>query len=158
FLAWTYQIRGYHETAARLAAEVVEIGQRHGFAYWESTGEIHLALAEHSAGRRADAADTVAVHASIWELLRARVFLPYVLTAVAAVRADLGQSAEAAAGFEAAGRLAQETGSSFYEAERLRLLARADWSSVEESRQLLSRACELARRQGALLFELRAAL
>src|SRR5262249_19494042 len=68
FLAWTYQIRGYHEPAARLAAEVVEIGQRHGFAYWESTGEIHLALAGHGAGRRPDAAETVAVHASIWEL------------------------------------------------------------------------------------------
>jgi hypothetical protein len=70
----------------------------------------------------------------------------------------MGQSTEAAAGFQAAGRLADETGSYFYEAERLRLLARTDCSCEEDSRRLLNQARELAQRQGALVFELRAAL
>jgi len=43
FLAWTHNLGGHHRTAALLAADVVEIGERHGFTYWESTGAIHLA-------------------------------------------------------------------------------------------------------------------
>jgi class 3 adenylate cyclase/tetratricopeptide (TPR) repeat protein len=158
FLAWTYQIRGYHDTAARLAADVVEIARRHGFAYWESTGEIHLAIAEYGAARRPDAADRVAMHASIWELLHARVFLPYTLTAEAALRADMGNPGEAAARFEAAARVTRQTGSRFYEAERLRLLVKRGGPSTDESRASLRAAADLARQQGALLFELRAVL
>ena len=45
----------------------------------------------------------------------------------------------------------------FYEAERLRLLARTAPSGAE-SGAMLRQAWELAQRQGALLFELRAAL
>jgi tetratricopeptide (TPR) repeat protein len=158
YLAWMYAVGGHHETAARFAADVRDIGQRHGFMFWESTGEIHLALAQYRTSGRADTADTVALHASIWEFLRARAFLPYVLTAAAETRAAMGQGAEALAGFEAAGTLAEQTGISFYEAERLRLLARTLPSPSEESRAALRQAWELARRQGALLFELRAAL
>jgi hypothetical protein len=125
--------------------------------FWESTGEIHLALAEFRTDGRPDAPDTVAVHAAMWEFLRARVILPYVLTAAAEARAVLGQPTEALAGFRAAGALAEETGVRFYEAERLRLLARA-LPPGDESQALLRQAWELARRQGASLFELRAAL
>jgi class 3 adenylate cyclase/tetratricopeptide (TPR) repeat protein len=157
YLAWMYAVGGHHQTAARLAAEVREVGRRHGFVFWESTGEIHLALAEFRTDGRPDAPDMVAVHAAMWEFLRARVFLPYVLTAAAEARAVLGQPAEALAGFRAAGTLAEETGVRFYEAERLRLLARA-LPPGDESQALLRQAWELARGQGASLFELRAAL
>ena len=75
--------------------------------------------------RRADRRpQTVAAHAAMWEFLGARVFLPYVLTAAAETSAALGNDAEAVAGFAAAGALVEETGVWFYEAERLRLLAR----------------------------------
>jgi class 3 adenylate cyclase len=158
YLAWMHAVGGHHETAARFADDVRKIGQRHGFAFWESTGEIHLALARYWTSGQINAADTVMLHASIWEFLRARVFLPYVLTATAEVRAAMGQLAEAVAAYESVGTLVQETGVRFYEAERLRLLARALPSSREESRAALRQAWELAQRQGALLFELRAAL
>lgn len=69
----------------------------------------------------------------------------------------MGQHDKAAAGFEAAGKLAQETGVYFYEAERLRLQARALPYSREESLAMLRQAWELARQQGALVFALRAA-
>ncbi len=158
YLAWMHAVGGHHETAARLADDVRTIGQRHGFAFWESTGEIHHALARYWTSGQIDAADVVMLHASIWEFLRARVFLPYVLTATAEVRAAMGQRAEAVAAYESVGALVQETGVRFYEAERLRLLARALPSSREESRAALHQARELAHQQGALLFELRAAL
>ena len=119
FLAWTHNLGGHHRTAALLAADVVEIGERHGFTYWESTGAIHLAVAEHGSVGRADAADVITMQAAFKELIRSRVFLPYVLTAAAQVRVETGRLAEAAAGFEPRGGLAEETGSMFYEAERL---------------------------------------
>lgn len=156
YLSWTHAVAGNHESAARLAAQVCEIGTRHGFAFWECTGQIHLALAEYRTRGRADAADTVAANASIWELLRARVFLPYVLTTAAQMRTAMGQADLAAAGFETAGRLAEETGVRFYEAERLRLQAHG--LAAAGAADVLRRAGRLASRQGALLFELRAAL
>ena len=55
YLAWMYAVGGHHETAARIAGEVREIGRRHGFVFWESTGEIHLALAEFRTAGRTDA-------------------------------------------------------------------------------------------------------
>ena len=156
FLAWTHHLGGHHDTAARLSREVVEIGQRHGFTYWESTGAIHLAIAEHHLGARVDAADVVATHAAFWELVRSRVYLPYVVTSAARMRARSGDRDGAEAGFASAGRLTEETGSTFYEAERLRLLA--GLRSAYEARELLIRSRELAHRQGALVFEVRAAL
>jgi class 3 adenylate cyclase/tetratricopeptide (TPR) repeat protein len=158
YLAWMYALGGHHQTAARLATEVRDIGRQHGFAYWESTGEIHLALAEYRLRGRPDAAETVALHASIWESLRARAFLPYVLAAAADTRVAAGQLDEAVDGFMMAGALVKETGVEFYEAERLRLLAAALVGSLEVSLDTLGQAWELAHRQGALLFELRAAL
>ena len=158
WLAWTHNVGGDHQTAARFAADVVEIGERHGFVFWESAGTIHLAVAEHAVNGRADAADVIATQVALWEFLRSRVLLPYVVTAAAQLRAELGQHDLAAAGFEAAGGLAEETGSRFYEAERLRLFAGTDLLPRAEARHMLDRARELANRQGALLFELRAAL
>ena len=158
YVAWTHNLGGHHQAAAQLAAELVEIGERHGFALWESAGAIHLAVAEHGSKRRADAADVITLQATFWELLRSRSYLPYVLTAAAQVRAETGRLAEAAAGFEAAGRLTEETGSMFYEAERLRLLAGSGLRPPEESLELLHRSRVLSERQGALIFELRAAL
>jgi len=61
-------------------------------------------------------------------------------------------------GYESAGQLADQTGSRFYEAERLRLLAGTNLVPRSRARQLLDEARALAHRQGALLFELRAAL
>ena len=157
YLAWMYAVGGHHETAARFAGEVREIGRRHGFVFWESTGEIHLALAEFRTAGRTDAPQTIAAHAAMWEFLGARVFLPYVLTAAAETSAALGDQAEAVASFGAAGTLVEETGVRFYEAERRRLLARTAPPGAEP-RAMLREAWELAHRQGALLFELRAAL
>jgi len=147
YLAWAGAVTGNDAAAARLATDVRDIGRRHGFVFWESTGEIHLALAR----RGPDAAEIVALHASVWRLLRARVFLPYVLTAATA----LSEPADPA-GYAEAAELTRESGVRFYEAERLRLLAAT--AEPAEAAAILEEAWQLARDQGALLFELRAAL
>jgi class 3 adenylate cyclase len=159
FLAWTYALGGHHEAAALLSAEVRDIGKRHGFAFWESTGEIHLALSEYWLGRRPDALETVMLHSSIWEMLRARVFLPYVSTAAAAVGADIGSVSEATTALDAVAVLARTTGCRFYDAERLRLHAAVlPPERAAEAAVLREEAWQLAADQGALVFALRAAL
>ncbi len=158
FLCWIAALEGHHHTAARLAADVRDIGHQHGFAVWEITGETYLALAQYRINGRADAADTVERNIPFWGLYGGRNFISYVLTAEADIRAAMGQHTQALAGFAAAGQHVQETGLYFYEAERLRLLARVLSSTGQEPLATLHQAWELAHRQGALVFELRAAL
>ena len=74
------------------------------------------------------------------------------------MRGDMGRPDEAIAGFDAAGALVEETGVRFFEAERLRLLALVlPPERRAEAGELTLRAWELAREQGAIVFELRAA-
>jgi class 3 adenylate cyclase/tetratricopeptide (TPR) repeat protein len=157
-LTWIHLFGGNYDTTARLASDVREIGQRHGFAHWEIAGEIYLALAQYRISGRPDAADTIDRQTARWELTGGRVYLPHALTAAADTRAAMGQHDDAAAGFKAAEELAQETGVYFYEAERLRLQARALSSPGEKAVAMMLAAWELAHQQGALIFELRAAL
>src|SRR5262249_35707696 len=121
-------------------------------------GEIHWTLAQYGISGRGETADTAERYCAMWEHIGGRVLFPYSLAAIADMHASMGNSDKAAAGFAAAEKLAHEEGVCFYEAERLRLSALALPVTTEESLALLRQAWELARRQGALLYELRAAL
>ena len=68
-----------------------------------------------------------------------------------------GQPDQAHARLAAALQLAQDTGMHFYDAELVRLRARTQ-TDPDARRADISAALELARRQGATLFELRATL
>ena len=155
YQCWVSAITGDHRTAAGFARQCRDIGRRHGFAFWESCGEIHLAISEHWLHRRADAVPSAQRHAAIWELIGGLAFLPYVLATVADIRVGMGEP-DAAAGFDASAELAERTGLRFYEAERLRLQALT--LPLREGVGLLRRAWQVANGQGAWLFELRATL
>ena len=68
-----------------------------------------------------------------------------------------GQPEQARARLDTALQFAQDTGMHFYDAELLRLRAHTH-TDPDARRADLAAALELARRQGATLFELRAAL
>jgi len=155
---WTAAVTGDHAAGASLAREVREIGQRHGFAFWENCGAIHLSISDYQLNGRPDAVETAERHAVIWGMMGGRPFLPYVYSAIADIRATMGQHEQAAAGFNTAADLAARNGMGFYESERLRLRALALRGSEEETRAQLQQAWEVARHRGAWLFELRAAL
>jgi tetratricopeptide (TPR) repeat protein len=158
YLAWISAIGGSHESAAHLARDTRDIGQRHGFAFWAKLGEIYLRLAQYRINGQPGAADTVEQHSSVQDRIGGSVLFPYVLAAVADMYASVGRPDKAAARFAAAEEITQKKGVYYYEAERLRLSALALPFTAEESLALLRQAWELAHRQGALLFELRAAL
>ena len=105
FLAWTYDLGGHHRTAARFASGGARrSGSGTASRSGRATGEIHLAIAEHrrrpAAGRRRHASRCRRRSGSS----SARGSSSRTsLTAAAQLRAEMGQLADAAAGFEAAG-------------------------------------------------------
>jgi DNA-binding IclR family transcriptional regulator len=77
----------------------------------------------------------------IWQAVELRVFLPFYLTTTGALLAAAGDAEAARGRYEESLALSTETGMRFYDAETLRRLGR------------LESALELARAQGARVFE-----
>ena len=94
-IAATHRMAGDHETAGRLGEELLELGERHGFAMWKLAGTIHLGLTAARSGR-AGAVHRLAQDISIWRmLLVADLWSPYWLTELAGVHACVGDLAPA---------------------------------------------------------------
>jgi class 3 adenylate cyclase/tetratricopeptide (TPR) repeat protein len=154
------------DRAAGLVAELSELGERHGFDVWRLLG---AGLQASVAGLTAIAADSVDQRALEGHIATLTKLLDYYrvfeanlfITAHHAVLGRLlivaGQPETARERLDVALALAQDTGMCFYDAELLRL--RAQTHADPAARQAdINAALELARRQGAALFELRAAL
>jgi class 3 adenylate cyclase len=157
---------GQIDRAAVLAAELSELGERHGFDGWRLAG----------AGLQASVGGLTAIGAGDVDQLALEGHIATLTTLVGYIRvfganvfstahdAALGRLLIAAGHPETARErldialaLAQDTGMRFYDAELLRL--RAQTHADPAARQAdINGALELARRQGAALFELRAAL
>jgi hypothetical protein len=155
------------DQAAVLVADLGEVGERHGFDLWRRRGAFLRAVVETMGGAlsadHVDATKLAADLATITTLLDTFRMLE-MNTYSTIYDAVLGRLLIAAGQAEAARErldiglvLAQDTGMHFYDAELLRL--RAQTHDEPAARQAdINAALELARRQGATLFELRAAL
>lgn len=157
YQAWVRGLTGDLVGAFEHVSECHAIGRRHGFRFWESLGEAQTELANHRLTGRPEALEQVDRRLADWKGLGGLGFLPYYLTAIAQVRAEMGHP-DAASRFDSAGQLARDTGLFFYHAESLRLRALTLPLPEERCHALLKAAWEVAHRQGAWLFELRAAL
>jgi class 3 adenylate cyclase len=154
------------DRAAVLVAELSELGERHGFDVWRLLGAGLQASVGGLTAIAADSVDQRALEGHIATLTKLldyyRVFEANLFTtAHHAVLGRLlivaGQPKTARERLDVALALAQDTGMRFYDAELLRL--RAQTHADPAARQAdINAALELARRQGAALFELRAAL
>jgi class 3 adenylate cyclase/tetratricopeptide (TPR) repeat protein len=154
------------DRAAVLVAELSELGERHGFDVWRLLGAGLQASVGGLTAIAADSVDQRALEGHIATLTKLldyyRVFEANLFTtAHHAVLGRLlivaGQPKTARERLDVALALAQDTGMRFYDAELLRL--RAQTHADPAARQAdINAALELAHRQGAALFELRAAL
>ena len=163
---WVRIEAGQLDRAGVLAADLSDLGERHGFDIWRLAGAMWQAVVR---GLDAVGADDVeqtalATHiATVTTLLDSarkvglNLFLTFYDGVLGRLLIAAGQPEAARERLEVGLELGRETGMCFYDAELLRL--RAQTHDHLAARQAdINAALELARHQGATLFQLRAAL
>jgi class 3 adenylate cyclase/tetratricopeptide (TPR) repeat protein len=163
---WLRIEAGQLDRAAVLAADIIDQAERYGFDMWRLVGATWQAAVGALAAPGADDVDPTALEghiATITTLLDTlRTFEVNIYTTVFdAVLGRLliaaGQPEAASERLDTALALGRDTGMRFYDAELLRLRAHTH-ADPDTRRADIAAALALARRQGATLFELRAAL
>ena len=157
---------GQLDRAAILAADLSELAERHGFDGWRMTGATQHAAVSALASLAADNSDPTSLTAHIarmtmlldsWRTRGVNLYRTIFDGVLGRLLTAAGQPERARRHLDTALQLARDTGMCFYDAELLRL--RAHTHAGSDARQEdLAAARALARRQGATLFELRAAL
>jgi hypothetical protein len=157
---------GEFDRAVELAAEIPERSERHGFDQWVAMGatlhRLALAMAAQAVGEADSQAVTDGINAMIgWtaacRYVGALSFLTTFDGYAARLLISAGRLDEARAQIDAGLALAGNTGMHCYDAELLRLKA-ATLDDRDAGAALLQSATELARKQKAPVFILRAAL
>jgi len=157
---------GQLDRAAVLAAEVSELAERHGFDFWRLYGATQRACVGGLASLDADNLDpaTLAAHIATMttlldtlRTLEVNIYLTFFDAILGRLLIAAGQPEAARARLDTALQLAEDTGMCFCDAELLRLRAHTHTDPATMQADIAA-ALELARRQGATLFELRAVL
>jgi hypothetical protein len=163
---WIRVEAGQLDRAAVLAADLTEQAERHGFDMFRVWGEALQAALSALAFFDADDPDpaglsariaTMATYVDILHMVGMNVYITFHDAVLGRLLIAAGQPEHARARLDTALQLAQDTGMHFYDAELLRLRAHTH-ADPETMQADVSAAVDLARRQGATLFELRAAL
>lgn len=164
--SWMRVEAGQLDRAAVLAANLLEVAERHGFDIWRLRAAFLEAVVGGLAaldGDDVDKAKATAHIATVTMLLdemrtrEVNMYSTFYDAVLGRLFIAAGQVEQAGAHLSAGLTLAQDTEMHFYDSELLRLRAQThtDRSAIQAD---LRAALELARRQGAALFELRAAL
>jgi class 3 adenylate cyclase len=164
--SWLWMEAGQLDRAAVAATAMTDLAERHGFDSFRALGAAMYGSAKALAALSADNLDPRMLTAVIEPIATfvdaSRLFGQYAYTTffdalLARLLLATGQAKQADDRFNVGLQLADDTGMHFYDAELLRLRAHTHTDS-DTRRADLDAALHLARRQGATLFELRAAL
>ena len=165
--SWMRIEAGQLDRAAVLAADLTEQAERHGFDMWRLVGATLQAAVERpgrTRRRRPRPGRAVGPHRDhdhaarhLAHGSRLNIYITFYDGVLGRLLIAAGQPEQARARLDTALQLAEDTGMHFYDAELLRLRARTH-TDPDARRADLAAALDLARRQGATLFELRAAL
>lgn len=157
-LAIVCRLEGDHAGASALAAEMIELGDRHGFVLWTLAGVIQAAITQVHLGEYAALEPLVETVRQWRELLSAELWTPYWLTELAVAQRVAGKLTDARVSLDEALEVAAVTGSDFYTAETLRIrgelrCGQRDTGGLHD----LEDAVRKAARQHASALEMRAA-
>jgi class 3 adenylate cyclase len=164
--SWLCIEAGRLDRAAALAADLTDLGERHGFDQWRLAGAAWQATVSALAALGADDVDQTVLAAHIatittlldtFRTLEVNMFSTFYDAVLGRLLIAASQPEQARARLDTGLQLAEDTGMHFYDAELLRLRAHTH-TDPDARRADLGAALELAHRQGATLFELRAAL
>jgi class 3 adenylate cyclase/tetratricopeptide (TPR) repeat protein len=154
---WSLRARG---AAATLATEAIEVSRSQGFPLWEGVGRVILGWATIEEERAAKALEQVHEGIALASGSGNNLGTQMMLDALASVHSAAGNTGEALGAVEAALGVSRETGTPFWDANLQRrkaeLLLESDPSRGEEALQLFREAVDIARKQEARWFELRA--
>lgn len=161
---WIRIEAGQLDRAGALATELAGLGKKFGFDEWVMVAATQQAtVAALTAIEQGAESATLKGHIATmtafvqgWRAAELRVFLMCYDAVLARVLAAVGKHDAALERADIALELAEETGMHFYDAELLRVRA-LTCDAPEARRAGLMEAIELARRQDAVIFELRAA-
>jgi hypothetical protein len=162
---WVRLESGQISEAANLVADLRRQSEQSGLDLWLWVGRTEHATVKALAalGAGADAAtltaraENLARQVDGSRLLHLNSYLTFHDAIVGRLLIAAGQPEKARERLEMALRHAEETGMHFYDAELLRVRAHT-FTEPQERRNALAAALELARHQGATLFELRCLL
>jgi hypothetical protein len=163
---WLHIEAGQLDRAAIVAAESINDAERHGFDMWRLMGITWDAAVSALAAHSSADIDTTALNAHIATFtaslnalrrMDVNIYTTMLDGVLARLLIDTCAPEQARERLDIGLALAHDTGMSFYDAELLRLrgLTHDDLAARQSE---INRALELARRQTATLFELRAAL
>jgi tetratricopeptide (TPR) repeat protein len=158
-LSITRRMEGDDEGAAAATDAMIEVAQRHGFAFFTATGMLHRCLDRALAGE-SGALDELQQSVEIWRhIVVGEAYSPWALSGQAEAQAHAGRLADALCSLDEALALAARTGSELYSAETLRIRGELRMRGGDSGGLAdIDAALETARRQGARAFELRAAV
>ena len=167
FQVWVDIEAGRLDDAAALATDMVQRAERYGIELWRLMGLVELAaidalvwLADGNADRTASSADITSFTELLtvaWDLAGVGIYRGFLESIRARRLIAAGQRDEARRRLDAVLQKADDNDEHFYDAELLRLRAHAHLDA-DAGAAGFGAAAELARREGAALFELRAAL
>ena len=149
------------EAQLESAADVITIGDTQGFPIWRGVGRVYHGLARVKLGEGATALAEIAEGLALAAASGNRGGTPGMLWSLADGQYTTGKYGEALATIEGALTLAASTGQHFFDSSlyhlKGELLLATSGGGAQESEALFRRAIEIARAQGAKIFELRAA-
>ena len=163
---WLRLETGEVERAAAAAVDVTEIGERHGLKIIRLFGLTWQACVDALGALRNENTDSSRLAAHIAKMtdrvntlrsVEVNEFVTFFDSVIGRLLVADGNAQQARAGLDAALQFADDSGMRFYKAELLRLRAHTHTCHDAQTTDL-DTARNLAHRQGAKLFELRAAL
>jgi class 3 adenylate cyclase/tetratricopeptide (TPR) repeat protein len=161
--SWIHIEAGQLDRATELVKDLKKRSKQDGFDEWVMIADSNRAVIESKRALLTEADETVINHVQAltavtqgWRAVELRTWLAFYDTALVRVLIRAGDLNAARAHVKLSLQMADETDIHFYDAELIRLRAQTSDNPADQKADLLT-AIALARRQGAGLFELRAA-
>jgi tetratricopeptide (TPR) repeat protein len=162
YAAWVAILAERFDEGRLLHEHTTQLAERYEMLFWLAAGQSGTAIGLGYAGEPRAALEQLEPAMGLWQALGAAAFLPFVVTQRAQIRMSIGELREALADVDQALDQAEATNEHFFSAEshriRAAILLQLDPAAVDVARAELTTAKVLAADQGALVFELRAAI
>jgi adenylate cyclase len=150
---------GLPARAVSTARRLIDLSRHNDFRFWLAGAHVQLGWALTLSGAPSEGLPLVSDGIRMWRATNAELIVPYWLALSTEAQAAVGRRHECVVLLDEAIRSANSRGELWWKADLQRLKARllVDQGDVVAGKALLAHALDLAREQGALTLQLRAA-